>query len=266
MKKAPTDLDKLIGERIKRLRNDVLDMNQTEFAVAVGVSRGAVGNWELGQGVGREALQRIAMAFRVSLDWLANGTGEAPVPGDVVPGRFYVPESANNNTSDGGEDSAFFVEKYQAKVPGARPEVDGALGAGEGQVGEMVLFPIGDSAYSGHRVTAEWLIPDQFITSEARATKSRTIIMPVVGDSMFPSYNYGDRVLVDLAQNEFLQDAVYAISDGTSAPQIKRLHHVFRSTPKRVRIISDNAAYEPEEHFLSDIHIIGRVCGVIARR
>lgn len=251
-----------VGKRIVFVRKNIAQQTQEEFGKGLGVSRGAVGNWELGQGIGLEKMRAIVERYPdVSLDWLSTGRGNAP----EIHGRSYVENPDESDATEAG-DLGYVPGHYVPRVAGALPEIDVSLGAGEGNVGDTLVVSIGNNGYSGHRVTAEWIIPEDFLLQEVKATKARTIIMPVVGDSMFPTYNYGDRVFIDLAQNRFLQDAVYAISDGQSAPQIKRLNHVFNSSPKRVRIISDNQAYPTEEFPLSDVVIIGRVCGVVARR
>lgn len=266
MTKKPTDIER--GERFRHLRETVLHISsQAEFAKELGVERGAVGNWELGYGVKTENLRKIAERYRISMDWLAYGTGERPMPGDVAPDRTYIPiEEMIAVSPSTAIDATFTREKYQPKTQGALPELDVGLGAGDGQVGEILALQIDGESYAGHKVVAEWLLPESFVKTEARASLKNTVVIPVTGDSMLPNYNYGDRVLVDLSQNTFLQDGVYAISDGQMEPRIKRLQYVFKSNPKRVRIISDNPIYSPEEHFLDDIKIIGRVCGVIAKR
>lgn len=59
-------------------------LTQEKFAEALGtvddvkVSRGAVGNWELGKGISRANLAAIADKFGVSLDWLETGRGDIP--------------------------------------------------------------------------------------------------------------------------------------------------------------------------------------------
>lgn len=69
------------GSRIRSLRKQ-LGISQEEFAQRLGgVTRGAVGNWELGKGIKRDNLVRIAEAFGSSVDWLATGTGR-PLVGD----------------------------------------------------------------------------------------------------------------------------------------------------------------------------------------
>lgn len=79
---AKRESDPELGERIRYLRKDVLGMgSQEEFADAIeGVSRGAVGNWELGKGIKAENLIKISDRFGVSFKWLATGNDEPPAP------------------------------------------------------------------------------------------------------------------------------------------------------------------------------------------
>lgn len=76
MKRQPTPADIATGKRIKQLRKDTR-MSSDALAKAVGVSRGAVGNWELGQGIKRENLLLVAEVFKVSFDWLSTGRGSS---------------------------------------------------------------------------------------------------------------------------------------------------------------------------------------------
>jgi transcriptional regulator with XRE-family HTH domain len=68
--------DQSVGDRIRRLRSHELELSQVAFADRLGVSRGAVGNWETGQGIKRASLERIVETFNVSFDWLASGLGQ----------------------------------------------------------------------------------------------------------------------------------------------------------------------------------------------
>lgn len=163
-------------------------------------------------------------------------------------------------------DASFEREHWRPSIAGALPELDVKLGAGSGHVGEMITLRVGQDTVSGHRVAAEWLFSEQFLRHEAKASINQTIVMEVVGDSMQPSYLPGDRVLVDLSQDSMLVDTVYAISDGSSEPQIKRLQRVPFSDPVQVRIISDNQIFPIDIVELNRLTIIGRVCGHIARK
>lgn len=70
------DMDS-IGARI-RLARKRLDRTQDEFARALGVSRGAVANWERGQGIKRENLVAISSHYALPLEWLVSGNGAEP--------------------------------------------------------------------------------------------------------------------------------------------------------------------------------------------
>ncbi len=163
------------------------------------------------------------------------------------------------------KDEGYSHETWKPRIPGGRPEIDVRLGAGEGSVGQMLSIG-SNGGMSGHRVIAEWVLPEAFMVGVMEANAARTIVMEVVGDSMQPNYQPGDRVMVDLTQTRMVADTVYAISDGFSEPQIKRLQRIPFSDPARVNIISDNPALDNFEAELAQVQIIGRICGVIARR
>jgi transcriptional regulator with XRE-family HTH domain len=82
MKRQPSQADIEIGNRIVQMRKE-LDITGLDLAKRLGVTRGAVGNWELGKGIKRENLQLIADKYKISFDWLATGRGlmkEPPPP------------------------------------------------------------------------------------------------------------------------------------------------------------------------------------------
>jgi len=175
----------------------------------------------------------------------------------------FDPDAFDAEPHEGGE--GYSREDWRSSIKGAIPEIDVKLGAGEGSVGEVINLPVSDSTVSGHQVVAEWVLPDNYLRNEVRASPSSTLILGIIGDSMFPTYSPGDRVIVDLAQDRLVDDTVYAISDGYAEPQIKRLQRVPFTDPTEVRIISDNPNLETFTVELSRLKIIGRICGRIAR-
>lgn len=66
-------------------------MTQDEFARRLGVTRGAVGNWERDQGIKTENLSTISEIFRVPIDWLVRGGDELDDTGPHV-GAFHLNE------------------------------------------------------------------------------------------------------------------------------------------------------------------------------
>jgi len=65
-----------LGNRIKKIRK-ALDMTQTDFAKAIGVSKRAVQEWEAGRRSPSEpVLRQIEQTFNVNPEWLREGKGE----------------------------------------------------------------------------------------------------------------------------------------------------------------------------------------------
>lgn len=188
-------------------------------------------------------------------------------PKSTIPNSGLV-SSFDPEDDDPDTDTAlgYARENWKPSIPGGLPELDVKLGAGNGQTGEVINIPVHGEVVSGHKVIAEWNFPEAFLREEVKASPGNAIVLEVVGDSMQPTYMPGDRVIIDLSQNAFSADTVYAISDGYSEPQIKRLQRIPFSNPAQVRIISDNPALETFTVDLSKLTIIGRICGHLARK
>lgn len=225
----------------------------------------------------RDALKRNRRPSIANFGKLAAKLGTSPgaLMGEEETAELsYVPFEGDDPEwkpfSDLPPDNGFAVTLsgavYERKLPGALPELDVATGAGEGQVGEVVALQVGDQTISAHRVVDEWVLPEGYLRNEIRASPNFTIVMPVVGDSMSPTYHPGDRVIVDTTQRELRADTVYVISDGFSPPQIKRLQRVLFTDPVQVRIISDNPAFVTDTVELSRVVIMGRVVAHMARK
>jgi transcriptional regulator with XRE-family HTH domain len=257
------DMDTL-GQRIRFARKTAKLM-QHEVASHFAIDRVNISQWESDTTKPDiEKFPELANLLKTSIGWLIDGRGLPPIPS--APKNKTNMISSYDPDVDDRNANAYSREHWVPTIEGALPELDVKLGAGEGIVGEIISLPLGDERISGHRVVAEWLVPENYLTHEAKASGQNTIVMEVIGDSMHPSYMPGDRVLVDLLQNKMVTDTVYAISDGEGEPQIKRLQRVPFSKPVQVKIISDNPALETFTVDLHQLHIIGRVCGHIARR
>jgi transcriptional regulator with XRE-family HTH domain len=247
-----------IGDRIKEAASKA--GGQKELASKTGISARAISDYIAEKSSPQiKTLSLIADVTKVDMTWLVFGDEEDQrSKGRKSIVGSYDPDSDSN-------DEGYSPETWKPRIPGSRPEIDVRLGAGEGSVGQMLSIG-SNGGMSGHRVVAEWVLPEAFMVGVMEANAARTIIMEVVGDSMQPNYQPGDRVMVDLTQTRMIADTVYAISDGFSEPQIKRLQRIPFSDPPRVNIISDNPALDNFEADLERVHIIGRICGVIARR
>jgi phage repressor protein C with HTH and peptisase S24 domain len=83
-------------------------------------------------------------------------------------------------------------------------------------------------------------------------------IISVKGDSMFPTLNDDDIVMVDVSKRDLSYDGIFVIRDNGDALLVKRIGRA--SQTGRVTIISDNRSVYPSvERSLSEIEVIGRV-------
>ena len=85
---AKKDIAKAIGHRLAEARGD--RWSQTDLAAALGVSRGAVGQWETGETApSTENLAKAAIELGRPFEWLATGRGAKfpPPPNILAPTR-----------------------------------------------------------------------------------------------------------------------------------------------------------------------------------
>jgi transcriptional regulator with XRE-family HTH domain len=97
-----------------------------------------------------------------------------------------------------------------------------------------------------------------WIRDRLKAAPSMLRVMAVQGDSMMPTLNEGDVILVDMNQCSLIPPGIFVLHDGMGVVA-RRLEHVPMSDPPRVRIISDNERYTPYDCTADKINIIGRV-------
>ena len=111
------NFDKQIGKRIRRIRESVPGRTQTKFAAILGVSRGAVGNWEVGKGASRENLALISRVTRVPIDWIINGPDDdgSPIP-------FQIEEPKEPSTFAKGDEILAAVIFEVLVVNGITPQ------------------------------------------------------------------------------------------------------------------------------------------------
>lgn len=242
--------------------------SQEELADELGLSRATINRLANNHDqLKRPRAEAIAAVLECSVEDLM--LNRQPEDEEIRPPQMKIVSSFDPDepeSEDDGEGHSYSRDHWRPKVGGAIPEIDIKLGAGHGSVGEVINLPVGNGNVSGHRVISEWLIPVSYLRDQAGAAPNQSIISEIIGDSMMPTYMPGDKVIVDLSQNQFVSDTVYAISDGYSEPQIKRLQRIPFSDPAQVRIISDNPALETFTVELHRLKIIGRICGHIARK
>ncbi|WGX77406.1 helix-turn-helix transcriptional regulator (plasmid) [Paraclostridium bifermentans] len=77
MDKVKEKKEYTVNSRIKKLRDEYLNLTQQEFADAIGLQRNTISvNENGGRNFSKSSLNRIAEKFNVNLDWLETGEGE----------------------------------------------------------------------------------------------------------------------------------------------------------------------------------------------
>ena len=174
-------------------------------------------------------LESIAKITGVSIDWLL--TGEGP----MMRGEAVSPQSqpAANLDPEGGLD----LDEFDY-IPMSHAE----LSAGAGSV---VLSEGFKNRFAFRR---DWL-------RRVGINKSHAVMMVVRGDSMEPTLEDHDTVIVDLNRTRIDTGHIYAINIGDDLLSIKRLE----SLGREVKIISDNPAYDTYKRDMSEIRVLGQV-------
>lgn len=207
--------------------------------------------------ISAESAARLAKLLECNLGWLL--TGEvAHIESNEVATTLGGSVKRENN-------GATSLQNYSSVIPDAVPEIDARAGAGDGSIGDNEVVSIGKAgAYVGHRVTAEWVFPQAFLRHELRTQPGEIMILEVVGDSMSPTLESGDRLIIDTAHSRPVPDGLYIIDEG-HGPMVKRLQLIRRSSPPEIKIISDNSRHETYTLPLDEIRIIGRVSGRVTK-
>ena len=200
------------------LLTDGSGVKNSELARKANISEALVRNWKSAGGSepARDKIIAFAEAANVNIEWLMTGRGP------MKPGE--------RDQSGIGTEFAL-VPIYNVSI---------SAGAG--------AFPnkehaIGNLAFTRHWLRTRGLQPSHLVATNAK------------GDSMEPSINDGDMLLIDTNQRGLGQDDIYVIRSD-DALMVKRLQRGFDN---KVLIISDNPRYKEQSIPTQDLDIIGRV-------
>jgi phage repressor protein C with HTH and peptisase S24 domain/DNA-binding XRE family transcriptional regulator len=208
---------KTIGERIKHLRGDT---TRDVYAPKIGVSKNTLASYESGNSAPNHTVMTEILDLHpeISPAWLM--TGEGPM---------FRRDLALQLKQD---DSEFDLI----------PLVEAELSAG------------GGSFVQSENVKNQYAFRKDWVRHVASGPKDM-VMMRVTGDSMHPTIQANDTVMVDTGRTAIREGDIYAIRFDHTI-MIKRLS--FRPGGK-IQIISDNREYQPYEADIQDIHIIGQV-------
>lgn len=188
------------GKRIKYVRTEILRLrSQEKFAELLTregtpVTRGAVGNWELGQNIGIDSMTAICKLADVNLDWLAYDRG--------------IPQGPSSESANSEPENAVLTGETAKKGPKI-PLYGAAVGGEDGEFelnGNLLDHIFAPRSLSG--------IPESFAVQ-------------VVGESMSPRYEDGETVYVNPkrrpVKGDYVVAEVYKDEHGTKLAYIKKL-------------------------------------------
>ncbi|MGE0725085.1 MAG: helix-turn-helix transcriptional regulator [Alphaproteobacteria bacterium] len=148
---------------------------------------------------------------------------------------------------------------------GVIPELDVSAGAGLGAEAVLESFSAdGRSTVSTEVVAAEWSIPAPYLATELRIRREAARIISVIGDSMSPTLQPGDRVMINTEDRQPSPPGLFALWDGLGVV-VKRIEHIPNSEPIKLLLMSDNDRHRSYERTSEEVSIIGRVVW-LARR
>lgn len=211
-----------LQDRLKA-RTRQLGMNAADVASLAGVNRSFIYDILRGRSLNpkRESLEQIANVLKVDREWLSEGVGhvEGGAPlGDMSADDFISIAYANAHPSMGG----------------------GSILENDDKPGRNFHF------------RRSW------IKNRLNASPSTLRVLQVEGDSMRPTLEDGDTVLVDMNLKSPMPPGIFVLHDGMGLVA-KRLEHIPNSDPPAVQVISDNSLYSPYERTFDEINIVGRI-------
>jgi phage repressor protein C with HTH and peptisase S24 domain len=196
-----------IGGRIKWLRRQA-KLTQEAFAKALStaegktISRGAIGNWELGSDKpSADHQDLIAEKFGVSRDWLSKGIGE-------------IPQKIRNPVETPLTDEE---EKHHGTTP-PHFQQNARLGEPLGPFSRIPIRGKGMGGKDGYLILGDQYLGD-VLAPPALADVPDAYAVYVIGDSMLERYRHGELVYVHpYAPVRKDDDCVIQISSGEGEP------------------------------------------------
>ena len=211
-----------LADRVKA-RAQQLGLTAAQVAEIAGVNRSFIYDIirSKSENPNLQRLDQIAGALKVERNWLLHGLGE-------VEGDSPILENP---------DHAFVAVPYVNIRP--------SMGGGN----HIDMEPDYGRPYHFQK---------SWIKQGLKTDPSNLRIMHVEGDSMTPTLNSGDVVLVDTSRRMPTPPGIFVLHDGMGLVA-KRLEHIPNSDPPQVRIVSDNTHYSPYERLVDEMNIVGRI-------
>lgn len=168
-----------------------------------------------------EAVARLCDAKGVSLEWI--WTGQGPMRGGIAQPGLPL-------------DGFVYIPRYG--------DVRASAGSGQLVAGE------GISDFLAFR--------EDWVRFRLRRNPVNLVVIEAIGDSMAPTIENGDIMLMDKAETRIRDSAIYVLASGDEAI-VKRVERKFDGS---IKIISDNPVYETvtlTAEQVPDLRVVGRI-------
>ena len=224
----------MIGERLKSER-ERLKLTQPEFAEAAGAAKRTLVDWE--KGVSSPTAVQLSALSKIGVDVLFVLNSESATTSTRARAPAMAP--AISMSAEGGE-----IPDWSAYIQ--VPHYDVRASAGNGSV-------VHEENVVDHLVfKRDWIVRSMGLNPKALA------LIDVRGDSMSPTINDGDLILLDTREGQQTTEGIYAINLAGGL-LVKRLRLRLSGT---IEVVSDNERYGTETisgEQLAQLHIVGRV-------
>ncbi|MCT8662275.1 helix-turn-helix transcriptional regulator [Glaesserella parasuis] len=220
--------DQAFAERLQWILKEKFSSNTSEFSRAVGIAITSLNRWLIGEAdPSRSNLIKTAKASGVQLEWLATGQGQRDETSEEMPAS-KIQEKLKDNIS--------MIISYEGIN----------VSAGFGSFNEGTTEPDGEEPYSDE------------LLARLGVKAHHCAVFWANGNSMSPTIENGDQMLVDLSKKEVKGNRIYLVQNGDSV-WVKRVKIEWDG----VELISDNKEeYRPiriSADEAQNLQIIGQV-------
>lgn len=227
-------------------------LTQTELAKKLSTTKNTIIRLESGK--------PAPEGIKLTRDWAERASRVLHIPADEI--LFW--DQRHGDDPPHIESDAVMTEAPAAIAAGRGqgiPELEMRAGLGGGGLTAREVRR--DGQHADPVKTEAWQLPSGYLR-EAGLHTSYVFVLENHGDSMFPTIASGDRTLVNSRHRHPTPDGIYALRDAFGAIISKRLQ-LTRTTPPRLKIISDNPSHPIEEVGLDEVEIVGKVEFVFRR-
>lgn len=238
------------NERLADARIAAGYRSASEAAKAIGLSVATYIAHENGhRGLTVQSAERYAKHFNVRSGWLL--TGEEP--------RHF------------SEDWEKDFEEMERDAP--TPEEWGTYTPNKPYKGSLFreipeIAPWSDDtgAPDKYGVVGEWTFPTDFVQQTLGSSPKSLFLIKAPDDTMSPTFAAGDRAIVDISQNTFRGEAIYALQDDEGNIYLRELSKVLVNAPKEGSIgVSTTRPGQTYFTNLTSLLIIGKAVGKIGK-